>query len=908
MSAPDERDRPWQRLRRAFRLPPSRDRLAAEVDDELRFHIEERIEEFMRVDGLARADAERKARALFGDLDGYRRDTRDIDFAMNDRRQRMDTREALVRETRLAARALRRSPALTLVTVLTLGLGLGAATAIFTLLDAVVLRPLPYRDAERLVALSSPVPRLKGQTRWGLARHEMFYFLDNSRTLEALGVYQVSNVSVMGSGAERTERVRWVQASASLMTVLGFVPHRGRLILPDDNHSQIPSVVVLGHGYWQRRYGGDPGIVGTSISIEGFPLTVVGILPEGADLPDDKVDLWAPAHVDSTTVMNNHTWSAIGRLRPGVSAEAAARDLAPLTERLPEVYPQVYRPDFVRNTGFSTDVVPLHDAVVGSLVTRSLWTLFGAVAVVLLIAAANVGNLFLVRIDARRREMAVRTALGADRAHMAVHYFAEAFLLAAGAAVIAVGVAGAMVQLMIATAPGELPRLTEVRLDGVSMAFAVVGALLAGIVFSIVPLWGARPDIATLRQAARGQTSSRRRMTVRRFLVGSQMALAVVLLAAAGLLLQTFRNLRTVRLGYDPQGVLTVAVALPEITYGRDALRASAVLEQLADRLRLHAGVTAVGFGDRLPLSGGDWCTGVTLETASAGGAVGTCPPTSLVSPGYFEAMGIKVEGRALDWAGMSAGDGAMVVSRAFARHHWPDESAIGKGIRFTRGAYYRVVGIADDVTGSSVDGSPMELVYFPMRPMAASPLWGAPVQTTLVVRTTSDNPLALLPAIGAALAEIEPQAALSNTATMETIVARSLSRHSFTMLLLLIAAVVAVGLSAVGIYGVMAFMAGQRRGEIGIRMALGAQASAIKAMVVRESMLLCAAGVAVGLVGAFLTTRALTALLYGVQATDLPTYATVAGVLMAVSGAASYLPARRAANADPAAALRGDS
>jgi predicted permease len=588
-----------------------------------------------------------------------------------------------------------------------------------------------------------------------------------------------------------------------------------------------------------------------------------------------KVDLWAPAHVDSTTTWNNHTWSAIGRLRPGVSAQDAVRDLAPLTERLPEVYPQVYGPNWNRSTGFRTDVVPLHEAVVGELVTRSLWTLFGAVALVLLIAAANVGNLFLVRIDSRRREMAVRTALGAD-ARTWPCTTSPRRSCSPPEPRQSPSVAAAMVRLMVVTAPVSC-RGSRSAARRVSVAFAIGGALVAGIVFGIAPLWGARPEMATLRQAARGQTSSRQRMTVRRFLVASQMALAVVLLAAAGLLLQTFRNLRTVRLGYDPHGVLTVGVALPEITYGRDALRASAVLGQLADRVLSQAGVTAVGFGDRLPLSGGDWCTGVTLESASAPGGVGTCPPTSLVSPGYFEAMGIKVEGRSLEWAGMNAGDGAMIVSRAFARHHWPDESAIGKGIRFSRGPiYYRVVGIADDVTGSSVDGQPLELVYFPMRPLAGSPLWGAPVQSTLVVRTTTDNPW-LLPAISAALAEIEPQAAVSNAATMSTIVARSMARHSFTMLLLLIAAIVAVGLSAVGIYGVIAYVAEQRRGEIGIRMALGARASQIKVMVVRESMILCAVGVAIGLLGAFAATRALTALLYGVRAADPPTFVAVA-------------------------------
>ncbi|HEX7938372.1 MAG TPA: ABC transporter permease, partial [Gemmatimonadaceae bacterium] len=423
-----ERDdeRLWRKLRRVFRLPFSRTRLDSELDEELRFHLEGRIEELMRRDGLTRSAAEHQARKLFGDVASYKREARAIDIAMNERRQKMEIRENIVRETRLAARALRRSPAFSLIALLTLGLGLGATTAIFTLLDAVVLRPLPYANADRLVELSSPVPKLKGQSRWGLARHEMFYFLDQGHTMENIGVFQVSSVTVTGAKpSDAPERVHWVQTSASLLDVLGFQPERGRLLVPDDNHNQIPAVAVLSYGYWSRRYGSDPSVIGTSMSIEGFPVTIVGVLQRGEELPGDAVDLWVPAHVDSTTTYNNHTWSAYGRLRPGVSAADATRELAALTQRMPEVYPQVYGPNFMKGTGFTTEVVSLRSAVVGDLVTRSLWTLFGAVALVLVIAGANVANLFLVRIEARRREMAVRIALGADRIQLAMHYIAE---------------------------------------------------------------------------------------------------------------------------------------------------------------------------------------------------------------------------------------------------------------------------------------------------------------------------------------------------------------------------------------------------------------------------------------------------------------------------------------------------
>lgn len=822
----------------------------------------------------------------------------------------MRLRDSLVGEIRHAARTLRRTPAFSIIALITLALGLGAATAIFTLLDAVVLRPLPYPNAERLVELTSPVPRMKGQTRWGLARHEMFYFLERGRTLENLGVYQMSDVTVLGSGAgDRSERVRWIRTSASLLHVLGFVPARGRLLTSDDNRNAAPSVVLLSHDYWLRRYGGDTSMIGRQLNVEGLPLTVVGILRPGAQLPDLKAELWAPAHVDSTTVWNNHTWSAIGRLAAGFTARDAERELAPLTARLPEAFPQVYNPTFVERTGFRTEVVPLRDAVVGELVTRALWTLFGAVALVLLIAAANVANLFLVRIDARRREVAVRTALGARATHLARHYLTESILLTMTAAAFAVALAAGLLRILIALAPSELPRLSDVHLSATGVVFAFCTALVTGLVFGLLPLLSAPSDLALLRQEARGLTSSRQRLVVRRALVVSQMALAVILLAAAGLMVQTFRNLRTVHMGFNPTGVLTMDIALPELRYSDDAERASTLYGQLAARLGALPGVTHVGFGDRLPLLSGDWCTGVTIEGPTSGQATGTCPPTALVSPGYFEAMGIRVEGRTLDWRGMDAHDGAMVVSKAFAQHHWPDERAIGKGLRFngTQPPFYRVVGVAEDVKASTIDGPPPEVVYFPMRPIPGAPLWGAPTQMTLTLRTSSADPIALTTTVTRMLAELEPQAAVANVQTMETVVARAIARHSFTMTLLLIAGGVAIVLSAVGIYGVMAYIVAQRRGEIGIRMALGARAAQMRLGVLRQSIALAIIGISVGMGGAVATTRLLRTLLFGVQPTDLGTFTLVPVVLLTVVALASYLPARRASGVDPAQVLRGE-
>jgi putative ABC transport system permease protein len=901
----------WRRMRRVFRLPFSRTRLDAEVDEELRFHLEGRVQELMEREGLARDAAEREARRRFGDFARYRREARDIDHDTHRRRNRMELRDAIGREIRHAARTLVRTPSFSLITFVTLALSIGAAAAIFTLLDAVVLRPLPYPNADRLVQLSSPVPKLKGQSRWGLGRHEMFYFLAEGRTFDNLGVYQLSDVTVLGASAERrAERVRMVQSSASLLQVLGFTPEHGRLLVADDNRERRPLVVVLGHDYWSRRFGGDRSVIGRPISLEGYPLTIVGVLPRGAQLPEDQVDLWIPAWVDSTVKFNNHTWNAIGRLRPGVTAADAQRDLAPLTERLPERFPEVYNnPDWVKNTGFSTEVVPLRDAVVGERVTRALWTLFAAVGLVLLIAAANVANLFLVRLDARAREIALRTALGADRGHLAWHYLSESLLLAGAAAIAAVGIAQAMLRALLAVAPSDLPRLADVHLGVPGVAFALGVGLLAGLLFGALPLVGARFDLALLREGGRGLTTSRRRMAARRVLVASQMAFAVVLLAGAVLMVQTFRNLRAIDVGFEPRGVLTLTIALPNSRYGNQADRASDLFTQLASRLRELPGTQRVGFSDRMPLLSGDWCTGITLEGPTPGSASGACPPTALVSPGYFEAMGISVSGQAMTWDGMNKHDGGMVVSRAFADHWWPNENPIGKGLRFSgrQPPFYRVVGVAEDIRGAGIEAPPPELVYFPMRPIPGAPLWASPTHMNLVLKTSSPNPMALTATIARVLQELEPDAAIANAATMESIFARAIARQSFTMVLLALSATIAIILSAVGIYGVISYIVTQRRGEIGVRMALGAPGSRVAFMVLRQSLGLAVLGVAAGVVGAVAVTRLLSALLYGVQPTDPLTLTLVPLALLAVAVMASYAPARRASRVDPVEALRGD-
>ena len=471
---------------------------------------------------------------------------------------------------------------------------------------------------------------------------------------------------------------------------------------------------------------------------------------------------------------------------------------------------------------------------------RALWILFGSVMLVLLIAAANLSNLFLVRIDARRREMAVRAALGAERLHLAIQLFAESLIIALLAAALAVAFAAAGLRLLIAFAPSELPRLSEIHLGAAGVLFALGGALLTAFALGMLPLFGpATLDLGLLREGGRGLTTSRRRQFARGALVVSQVALSLVLLTASGLMIRSFANLRAVKPGFDPHGVLTMHVSLPAASYHASD-RVSLAFEQIADRIQRLPGVIVAGFSEKIPLANGNLCTGVSIEGGEASRARGDCPPTSIVSPGYFEAMGIRVEGRSLTWSAMDAHAGDMVVSRAFADHIWPDESALGKGIKYygDKPPFYRVTGIAADVLADGFDKPPVTVVYFPMLPIPGAPLYGPVTNTNLVVRTRSSDPVSLTTAIGRIVAEVEPRAAIADAQSMETVVAKSMAKRSFTMMLLGIAAAMALFLSVVGLYGVISYVVGQRRGEIAIRMALGARAGTVGRMIVGQSPL----------------------------------------------------------------------
>jgi predicted permease len=824
----------------------------------------------------------------------------------------MDLLDLLRREGMRAARSLARSKTFTAVTVLTLALALGATTAIFAIVDRVVLRPLPYPQGSRLVSLTSPVPGIKASPLWGLARHEMVYFKRVSRTLEDVGVYQTEVLTVMGDGGQhQAERVASATVSASLFGVLRIVPERGRLLNEQDNENpdiqKSLTIGLLSHGFWERRFGGDPTIVGKTIDVEGYPLTIVGVLPQRAQLPGLKVDVWTPAYIDPATAINNHTWHAIGRLEPGVSVADAQRELVALTARFGEVFPAVYTARMMRNTGFTTHVTSLRDEVVGELVTKALWILFAAVGVVLLIASANVANLFLVRMESRRLDVSIRGALGASRVDLAWHYLTESLIVALTAALGGLALGWIGVRLLIALAPSDLPRLDEVGLGWEGVIFTFACAITAGIILGLVPL-RSRVDLALLREGGRGATGSHRRLASRNLLVVSQVALALVLLSSAGLLVRSIRNLRGVQPGFDPTGVITMSLSLPNAAY-REPDRASRFYEQVAAKVRALPGVTAVGFGGELPLELGDWCTSAVVDAPGPSGERSDCVQMMQVSPGYFEALRIPLRGRAPDWSQTDSRTAGAVVSGAFAERFWPNGNAIGRGVRCCTGTppFYSITGVTGTVRTHGLDRPPGQVVYFPIIPFASNPgIEGAATYMRLVVRTTDTRMDPIVSAVRRIVNELDPQVPIADVESMEQLLAESLARRSFTMMLLATAAALALVLSAVGIYGVISYVVAQRRGEIGIRMALGARAVEVRRLVVRQLLALAAVGVVIGLAGALAATRLLGALLFGVSPTDPLVLASATVLLVILAALASYAPAVRASRVDPVEALRG--
>jgi putative ABC transport system permease protein len=806
----------------------------------------------------------------------------------------------LRQDLRYAARSLVRRPGFTTVVVATLALCIGATTAIFSVVNAVLLRPLPYQAPDRLVMVWSR-DSIGQVDRNVVSAANYFAWRQENSSFEQLAAY-FPNWNATLTGGEAAERLEIGATSANLFATLGARAEIGRTFLPEEEVPGAPRVVVLGHALWQRRFGGDPAVLGTTIPLDGQPYTVVGVMPRDFKLPGSKADLYTPLPILGRMLEGRipHLLMVVGRLRPGGTIDRARVDLATVARRLEREYPET-------NTGWGVTLVSLHEQVAGDA-RRPLLVLLAAVGAVLLIGCANIANLMLSRAAGRQRELAVRAALGAGRGRLVVQLLTESIAIAGAAGAIGLALAYWGARALAALAPDELPRLNEIEIDAGVLAFTLGVSLLTALLFGLAPAVHAVRQVTSdaLKETSRAATASGGRRRLRNMLVVSEIAFAVVLLVGAGLLISSFVRLRNENPGFRAEHVVAMKVGLPRATYP-DPARRVAFFDELARRLRALPTVTAVGAITRLPLYDGPLTTRV-VPPGRESRPDAEQPEVDLrhVSEGYFEAMGIPViAGRPITErdVGDSATPPVMVINQTMARRLFPGRDPVGVQVRIAGGnpnaPPFTIVGVVGDVRDASLREEPKPQLYLSYRQTA-------PTTLSLILRST-DDPVPLVAAARRAVAAMNPDLAVHSTTTLTRVLAEAVTEERFIMLLVASFAVVAIVLAAVGVYGVMAYGVTERTREIGIRLAFGAQTRDVLRLVVGEGLALAALAVAIGLVAAWGTTRAMTSLLYGVSAADRTTYASVALLLLFVALLACYLPARRAARMDPVSAMRSE-
>jgi putative ABC transport system permease protein len=821
-----------------------------------------------------------------------------------------------INDLRHALRRLVRAPAFTAAAALTLALGIAANTAIFTVVERVILRPLPYDDSDRLIWVDHVAPGIDLPGNLGLSQGLYEYYRQRTRTFESLALFRKEEWTLTGVGDP--QRLTGAVATASLMDALRARPLIGRWFT-EKEAQDAAHVVVINHALWSSRFGREPNIIGRMVQLNGTSREVIGVMPPSFAFPDPTVQLFQPERINEQQIqtVGGFNYRSIARLRDGIEVADVERELDAFIAALKTDFPN----DGVAQQALDAvqlggKVMLLKDQEVGS-VRRTLWVLLAMVGLVLLIACANVANLFLVRSEARQREIAVRRALGAGRIGIIRYFLAESALLSTASAAIALVLAWGAVRLLVRFGPENVPRLHEVAVGTASIGWTVLLALCSTVLFGAVPLMRRAHALApTLREGGRGSTAGRARFRTRNALMAAQVALALVLLIVSGLMVRSFLRLRAVDPGFDARGVLTFDVSLARNDYpSREA--ASGFHDALLERVRALPGVESAGAVSCLPLTGSCW--GDPLLVRGRPLQPGELPPIAQIRralPGFFEALRMPLlEGRTLQPADHQQRTNAVVISRAFARVYFPGEDALGKQVapmfsarpgELTQppdSAWFTVVGIVDDTPIEQLgEANPYPLIYLPAieRMHSGNTVHGM----SYAVRAAVD-PLSLVRAVRAALAEIDSNVALGRVRSMETVVSEATARMEFTMVLLVIAGGVALLLGAVGIYGVISYVVGQRTGEIGVRMALGARPGDVSGMVLRQSGAVIGTGLLLGLVAALGLTRLMSSLLFGVTAADPITYAAVTTFLLTIAAVASWLPARKAAALDPTAALR---
>ena len=810
-------------------------------------------------------------------------------------------------DLRIAFRALARNLAFTAATVLTLALGIGATTAVFTLIDNVLIRPLPFRDADRLVSLAH-LGR-DGQDELPMSQGLYVLYRQQVRSLENIGLYGSNTVNLVLQG--EPERVAAQAVTPGYFATLGVAPAMGRAFDDAEGAPGGDPAVILSDGFWRSRFGADPDILGKTVDINGRLRPVVGVMPPDFGFPDRAAQLWVPMIIDPAQApLAAFGAGGVGRLADGATLESLDGELQGLIARLAELFPESGAPAFLKEVNLRARVASLKESLVGD-VSDTLWILLGTMGFVLLIACANVANLLLVRAEGRQRELAVRVAIGAGRGHVLRWFLSESFLLAGAGALLGLAIAALSVRAALGVVPADIPRLDEVSVDLRVAAFAAVIAIGCALFFTFVP-WlrlGARDLSAQLREGAgRGATTGRNRHRLRSSLVVSQVALALILLVGAGLMARSFRALSQVDPGFNAERVLTAQIIVPPSEI--ESAQATAVFfRQLRERLAAQAGVEQVGFG-QAPITGGIGFFSIEVEDHPRGpNELPILASNKNVDVGYFESLGIPIiEGRTMQDGDGAEGARAVVVSRAFARRWWPNGSPLGRHVRLgiDNEEWYQVVGVAENVRHEDLQKAPEEMVYWPATVgPAASP------QTTraldVLIRTASADPTAFIATLRREVRALNTRIPVSNPRALSDVLQDATARVSFTLVLLAAAAGIALLLGIVGIYGVITYIVNQRTREIGVRMALGATARGVRSMVVRQGLTMAVAGVGIGVLGSMALSSVIGSLLFGIDARDPFTYVAVATALLTVAAAASWLPARRAAAVPPSIALRSD-
>jgi predicted permease len=887
----------------------SRRRMFGDLSEETRAHPEERVEELVE-GGMSRKAARAAARREVGNVTLVEQDGRAV--------WRWLAIESLFADVRYGVRMLRRNPVFTAVGLVTIAIGIGANAAVFSVVNSVLLKPLDYPKAEELVSLHQTAPGAAGLADFenGLLLSPSMYFTyaEQNRTFQSLGVWDTATASV--TGLAEPEQVRAVEVSDGVLQALGVPPVVGRWLAAADQLPHGRETVMLSYGYWQRRFAGDRAVIGRNLLVDSRPREIVGVMPQGFRSVDADFDVVVPlAFERGKLILAGFGYHGIARLRPGVKIAEANRDVTRLLpiwmdswSNGPGTNPHIYE------TWKITPMIrPLKQEVIGN-VGGLLWIVMGTIGLVMLIACANVTNLLLVRVESRQQELAVRAALGAGWGRIVRGLLVESVMLGLMGGALGVGLAYAGVRFLVAIGPANLPRMSEISIDVRTLGFTLLLSVLAGLLFGLIPALkyaGPRTSLA-LRSAGRTISVSRERHRARNLLVVGQVAMALVLLVSAGLMIRTFEALRAVDPGFtDARHLQVMRISIPDLLI-RETERVTRTQNEIVDKLSAIPGANSAGFVSEMPMEGFDsgWDTifveGQTYSEAAI-------PPLRLykhVSPGCFLAAGTRiVAGRDFTWAEVYGLRPVVLVSENLAREMWGTPSgALGKRLREDPGLPWReVIGVIQDVREKGVQEKAPEIVYWP--PVVENLYGHGPAQAvrtvTFVTRSERAGTESFLNEVRQAVWSVNSNLPLASVRTMGEVYGKSVARTSFTLVMLGIAGAMALALGIIGIYGVISFTVSQRKREIGIRLALGAQRRDVVQMVLSKGATMTLVGVAIGIAAAFGLTRLMTGLLFGVTARDPLTFALVAGLLMLVALLACYVPARRATKVDPIVALR---